>query len=111
MGNNIINTSFGLSEYSNALEQAVKNAKAAGILIIAAAGNTGDKGVVYPAALEEVEIVAPGELIGTTGFLFSYWNYPDIQHAVRCAHLLCELTGIDENHPDQKWASAFIARI
>ena len=25
-----------------------------------------------------------------------------------CAHLLRELTGIDENHPEQKWASAFI---
>lgn len=37
----------------------------------------------------------------------SYWNYPDIQHAVCCAHLLRELTGIDENHPEQKWASAF----
>jgi len=38
----------------------------------------------------------------------SYWNYPDIPHAVCCAHLLRELTGIDENHPEQKWASAFI---
>ena len=38
----------------------------------------------------------------------SYWNYPDIQHAVCCAHLLRELTGIAENHPDQKWAAAFI---
>lgn len=38
----------------------------------------------------------------------SYWNYLDIPHAVCCAHLLCELTGIDENHPEQKWASAFI---
>ena len=38
----------------------------------------------------------------------SYWNYPDIQHAVCCAHLLRELTGIDENHPEQKWGSAFI---
>jgi len=38
----------------------------------------------------------------------SCWNYPDIQHAVCCAHLLRELTGIDENHPKQKWASAFI---
>ena len=38
----------------------------------------------------------------------SYWNYPDIQHAVYCAHLLRELTEIDENHPEQKWASAFI---
>ena len=38
----------------------------------------------------------------------SYWSYPDIQHAVCCAHLLRELTGITENHPEQKWASAFI---
>ena len=38
----------------------------------------------------------------------SYWNYPDITHAVCCAHLLRELTGITENHPEQKWASAFI---
>ena len=30
----------------------------------------------------------------------SYWNYSDIQHAVCCAHLLRELTGIDENHPE-----------
>lgn len=38
----------------------------------------------------------------------SYWNYPDVTHAVCCAHLLRELTGIIENHPEQKWASAFI---
>lgn len=38
----------------------------------------------------------------------SYWNYPDIRHAVCCAHFLRELTGIDENHLWQKWASAFL---
>lgn len=38
----------------------------------------------------------------------SYWNYPDIQHAVCCAHLLRELTGISENYPEQTWAPAFI---
>lgn len=38
----------------------------------------------------------------------SYWNYQDIRHAVCCAHLFRELTGLDENHPEQKWASAFI---
>lgn len=38
----------------------------------------------------------------------SYWSYTDIQHAVCCAHLIRELTGIAENHPEQKWASAFI---
>lgn len=38
----------------------------------------------------------------------SYWSYTDMQHAVCCAHLLRELTGIIENHSEQKWASAFI---
>ena len=88
---NIINMSFGVSEYSAALEKAVKDADKAGILMIAAAGNTGRSGVQYPAAFdevmavgsvdqqgdvvessakgEEVEIVAPGELVRSTGFL------------------------------------------
>lgn len=92
-GVHIINMSFGLSEYSEALKQAVRDAKKAGILIIAAAGNTGEEGVQYPAAFEEVmavgavnqfgtvedysskgeevEIVAPGELVRTTGFIGS----------------------------------------
>lgn len=38
----------------------------------------------------------------------SYWNYPDMEHAVCCAHLLRELTGIVENKPEQTWAPAFI---
>ncbi len=88
---NIINMSFGVDVYSEALAQAVKDASDAGILVIAAAGNTGEKGVQYPAALdeamavgsvdkngdvadsssvdEEVEIVAPGELVRSTGVL------------------------------------------
>ena len=37
----------------------------------------------------------------------SYWNYTDMEHAVCCAHLLRELAGITENHPEQKWAPAF----
>lgn len=87
----IINMSFGLNEHSEALKEAVHAAKEAGILIIAAAGNTGSEGVQYPAAYEEVmavgavnkeglveeysakgeevEIVAPGELVRTTGFI------------------------------------------
>ena len=35
----------------------------------------------------------------------SYWKYPDIgDHAVCCAHILRELTGIIENNPKQTWA-------
>lgn len=43
--------SFGVDVYSKALAQAVKDAEDAGILIIAAAGNTGKKGVQYPGSI------------------------------------------------------------
>ena len=35
-----------------------------------------------------------------------YWKY-DCTHAVCCAHLLRELNGVMENHPDQSWAEQF----
>lgn len=88
---NIINMSFGLDSYSEALEQAIQAASDAGILVVAAAGNTGDNGVQYPAEYEEVmavgsvdqtgevvessakgeeiEVVAPGEMVRSTGIL------------------------------------------
>jgi len=36
-----------------------------------------------------------------------YWKYPNIFHALCCAHLLRELIGIIENYPEQLWASDF----
>ena len=36
-----------------------------------------------------------------------YWKYKNIDHAICCAHLLRELNGIIENHPEQKWAEHF----
>ena len=35
-----------------------------------------------------------------------YWKY-DMEHGICCAHLLRELGGIKENHPEQKWPSYF----
>lgn len=37
----------------------------------------------------------------------SYWKYPDVTHSVCCAHLLRELNGVEENHPEQTWAARF----
>ena len=37
----------------------------------------------------------------------SYWKYQDAVHAVCCAHLLRELNGVMENHPEQTWAARF----
>lgn len=85
----IINMSFGTPVYSRALEQAVKDAYEANILLVGAAGNENGE-VEYPAAFPEVmavastneraqisdfsnvgdelEIAAPGEKICTAGF-------------------------------------------
>ena len=84
----IINLSFGTTQNSEALYMAIRDAYDAGILIIAASGNSGGD-IEYPAAYDEVmavgsvdstgtisdfcstgeemEVVAPGELIKTTG--------------------------------------------
>lgn len=89
---NIISISFGTNQYSEALKQAIDEANAKGILVIAAAGNQGENGtdnVEYPAAFEnvvavgsvdskaevsdfsstgkEVDVVAPGEAVRATG--------------------------------------------
>ena len=90
----IINMSFGTSQYSEAFQKAVKAADQAGILMVAAAGNVNNgngAAVQYPAAFpeviavgsvdaqgkrssisatgDEIEIMAPGEKIPSTGFL------------------------------------------
>ena len=36
-----------------------------------------------------------------------YWKYSRILHALCCAHLLRELAGVEEHHPEQKWAADF----
>lgn len=36
-----------------------------------------------------------------------YWKHPDLTHAICCAHLLRELTGIEENHPAYTWPKLF----
>ena len=37
----------------------------------------------------------------------SYWKFNDVTHSVCCAHLLRELNGIAENHPEQAWVRKF----
>ena len=37
-----------------------------------------------------------------------YWKHPGgITHAICCAHLLRELTGVQENHPEYTWPTRF----
>lgn len=53
-----------------------------------------------------------GLLTGYTGILVHdcwspYWKLEGVVHQLCCAHLLRELNGVSENHPDQKWAPQF----
>ncbi len=57
-GADIINVSFGTSEESKALEDAVKRAQKAGVIIVASAGNGGNQEKQYPAAYSHVIAVA-----------------------------------------------------
>lgn len=43
----------------------------------------------------------------THDFWASYWHFPDFVHNVCRAHLLRELLGVTENHPEQTWAKDF----
>lgn len=114
-GIHVINMSFGTPIYSKALELAVKDAYAANILMVGAAGNEGS-GVEYPAAFEEVmavaasdtksrisefsntgeelEIAAPGEKIRTTGYfngcVVTHGTSIAVPHVVGAASLLWE---------------------
>jgi subtilisin family serine protease/Leucine-rich repeat (LRR) protein len=54
----IINLSLGGASPSSILEDAVNYATSRGVMVIAAAGNTGQEGVLYPAAYEPVIAVA-----------------------------------------------------
>ncbi len=57
-GAQIVNLSLGGANPSGVLEQAVRYADERGVLVVAAAGNTGREGVLYPAAYESVVAVA-----------------------------------------------------
>ncbi len=57
-GAQIINASWGLDEKSRALEDAIQEARAAGVIVVAAAGNSHTSNLRYPAALAGVIAVA-----------------------------------------------------
>jgi subtilisin len=60
----IVNMSMGLSTYSQALDDACAAAQAAGILLVAAAGNSYGGPVLYPAALTSVMAVGATTIFG-----------------------------------------------
>ena len=64
-GADVINLSLG-GGYSSVIHNAIKKARSEGVIVVAAAGNSGRRGVGYPGALEEtigVSATGPGGAI------------------------------------------------
>ena len=86
----ILNISFGTTQYSEALEIAIKEAYNKGILIVAAAGNHGV--VEYPAAFEEVVAVGGTD---TTGQVCDYSAKGEELELVAPAEQICSTGSFD----------------
>lgn len=71
----IINLSLGGYSYSPVMHDAIKRAHSKGIIIIAAAGNSGKDKIAYPAALPEVISVGAAQLLSEEWSLMPYSNY------------------------------------
>lgn len=77
-GANIINLSLELATPSLILEEAINYAWENGVVIIAAAGNSGNQEPVYPAAYEHVIAVAATEQDDTRAVLSNYGEWVDV---------------------------------
>ena len=60
------------------------------------------------AGMDEGDVLPNFRGIGIHDCWKPYWKY-DIEHGVCCAHLLRELQGVQDNHPDQLWPKYFTA--
>ncbi|MEQ1564896.1 MAG: S8 family peptidase [Myxococcota bacterium] len=76
-GADVINLSLG-GGYSSIIHNAIKKAHANGVIVVAAAGNSGKRGVSYPGALEEAIGVSATGPDGTMAPYSSYGEGVDI---------------------------------
>lgn len=58
-------------------------------------------------AIKDIGILTDYNGILVHDCLSSYWRLDGVTHQLCCAHLLRELNGVSENHPEQKWALQF----
>ena len=61
------------------------------------------------AGMEEGGILPNFSGVGVHDCWASYWKYDAVSHAVCNAHILRELTSVEENNPEHCWASSFKA--
>lgn len=77
-GARIINASWGLDERSRALDEATRFAADAGVLVVAAAGNSGWEAPFYPASFETVLAVGATDEKDTRAIFSNYGTYVDV---------------------------------
>lgn len=77
-GATVINASWGLSERSVALKEAIAAATSAGVVVVAAAGNSKTSFPVYPAAYEDVVAVAATDSSDHRASFSNYGDYVDL---------------------------------
>lgn len=102
----IINMSLGGSEYSEALEEAVQAAWDEGLLLVAAAGNSGtatspEGNVAYPAAFDDVIAVTAGTWMMTDIAGFSSTG-PEVE-------LIAPGVAIFSTYPGRSWEYAYMS--
>lgn len=76
-GADVINLSLG-GPYSGVIHNAIKKARAKGVIVVAAVGNSGKKGVGYPGGLEETIGVSATGPDGKLAFYSSWGKGTDI---------------------------------
>jgi chitodextrinase len=77
-GCKVINLSLGGSDFSSAENQAVQYAVSKGSIVVAAAGNAGNSGLMYPASYENVISVASVDSNLTHSYFSNYNRYIDV---------------------------------
>lgn len=74
----VINMSLGGPTYSAILHQAVRDAVAAGVTVVAASGNSNSTRPMYPAAYPEVIAVGATDLVDERAYYSSYGEHIDL---------------------------------
>jgi len=75
---NVINMSFGGPDYSQSMDEALQAAWAAGLVLVAAAGNDGTQALLYPAALPNVISVGAFDEDDNRATFSNYGGWVDI---------------------------------
>lgn len=77
-GADVINMSLGSSGSSEVLKRACDDAKAAGVVVLAASGNSGLATIFYPAAYDSVIAVGAVDYAGNLAYYSNYGDGQDI---------------------------------